>query len=399
MTDTTVTLTERAVAQFFDGRRFGDQVPANGAPAYQDRAAQGIKEWFAWSVYDERGTDEAIGQTLYRYIAAACGDTDLRGDPAQWTQAGAWLRSLITEHNNSLEESMTTITVNDITFPDSAPLIDDWREQVVRWVNDDTNDIQPGVDLQLQRTTWCQAAPSFCSTGDGKRFVSNLMFDKAKRLFPVKQNVTIQDNGDTSLGDIGVPDHYLGDQAVVEEVRQVAGQSRVILSNGWYVLPCHLVRTVHSVNIDEVARLREELVKAHAQHQSDIELIGDVFWREAADRQWCTEAEAVIAGLNEHLHVPMQAQRSPRKFSVRVETDPAMDCGYFLVTGVVATDEDDAIENVRRVLAAHRFRPSMEVRQTFSDYADSNGFAYDSVDEATVVFNAPEFMLTAEEES
>jgi len=396
----TATLADKAVEQFLDGRRFGDQRPARGGPAYRQRAAQGIREWFARSVYDERATDEANGQLLYRYIAAACGDTYHRGDPGRWIPAGAWLRSLITEHNESLEDSMTAITVNDITFPDEAPADETWRESVAQWVNNDTNDVQPGVDLQLQRTAWCQAslAAAFFSTGEGKRFVSNLMFDKAKRLFPVRQTVTVQDNGDTSLHDIGVPDHFIGTESVVEEVRLVAGQSRVILSNGWYVLPCHLVRTVHSVNTDEVTRLRDELAKAHAQHASDIELIGDVFWREAADRQWCSEAETVIEGLNEHLHVPMRAQRNKRTFSVRVETDPAMDCGYFLVTGVVATDEDDAMDNVRRVLAAHRFRPSMDVRNTFSDYAANNEFEYDSVDESTVVFNAPEFMLTAEEE-
>jgi hypothetical protein len=384
------------IAAFFDGRTFGRQCPQVASPDYRTAATRAIEEYAQDVAADEAGyaglTDLGRGENLYRRIQQRYDETfgggeDFAPDTDQKCALGAMLREI----GHNLGGTMLS-TIHDVTIPESAPE-GVWRAVMAEWVADDTADVQPNVDLQATRTAaWRHAPEGWRATADGKRLLSELMFAKTKRLYPIDSKVTVQNNDDVTLGNIGIPSDMEGNTETVAEVYSAAGQPRVRLRSDWYVLPVHLVRDgVHPVNTtsddtttgeeDRIAELERQLAEAKDRHAEDIERIGEVFWSEAKSREWCSEAESVISGLNYHLNVSLPETRPVSVWDVKVESSD-YSCGYVLVSGVEASDEDEAADKVRTVMRQALRIP--DFREQFSQAAATHGLAFSHVDEQSL---------------
>ena len=75
----------------------------------------------------------------------------------------------------------------------------------------------------------------------------------------------------------------------------------------------------------EIERLKEALARAETLHREDIEKIGETLMREADYREWCSEYDDVVKGVNSALHVslPTRHVSAAIQFTVTVQVDNA----------------------------------------------------------------------------
>lgn len=88
------------------------------------------------------------------------------------------------------------------------------------------------------------------------------------------------------------------------------------------------------------AMLDGNVIKAKADHQADIKLIGDRLIGEANDRGWCSEYDGIVDELNSDLMVELPLRR--QNYQVAVQ--------YTVYIDVEAGDEDDAREEASGIV-------------------------------------------------
>jgi hypothetical protein len=116
----------------------------------------------------------------------------------------------------------------------------------------------------------------------------------------------------------------------------------------------------------ERERLRDEVRRAHANHESDIEKIGERLIAESKSRSWCSEYDTIIEDLNSELNVALPARETDVDVTVS---------GYirvpFSVTVSVSRSSDMDDDDVER-----EAMESVEGNYSASDLYRSYGDSY-----------------------
>jgi hypothetical protein len=225
-------MADRAVAEFFDGRTFGQQNPAHATPRYRGHVTD-VLGAMADTYADKRDLirahdDDRIGRVLDERIRSAW--IDGGNDPSHLAETsaetraayGQWIKSLFDEpisHGKSDEERA-------MKFPKP-----DWRQMysgqiytgpfIEEWASNDTYDIMPTVDEQITHLRSIvppehphQAEIRMTLTGphtrstELKEFVSVAMRHKTERLLPKGTQITVKDAG--VAGRSRLADIYIG---------------------------------------------------------------------------------------------------------------------------------------------------------------------------------------------
>lgn len=98
----------------------------------------------------------------------------------------------------------------------------------------------------------------------------------------------------------------------------------------------------HAELLSKIDDLETRLRQAHANHELDIERIGERLMEEAENREWCSVYDEVINDLNRRLNVELPTRE--REFTVEVDVS-----GTVRVT-VTTSTENDAIELAREMI-------------------------------------------------
>lgn len=91
-----------------------------------------------------------------------------------------------------------------------------------------------------------------------------------------------------------------------------------------------------------ISELETRLRQAHANHELDIERIGERLIEEANSREWCSVYDEVVADLNRRLNVELPTRE--REYTVEVDVS-----GTVRVT-VTTTSNDDAMAMAREMI-------------------------------------------------
>lgn len=91
-----------------------------------------------------------------------------------------------------------------------------------------------------------------------------------------------------------------------------------------------------------ISDLETRLRQAHANHELDIERIGERLIEEANSREWCSVYDEVVAELNRRLNVELPTRE--REYTVEVDVS-----GTVRVT-VTTTSNDDALALAREMI-------------------------------------------------
>jgi hypothetical protein len=236
-----------------------------------------------------------------------------------------------------------------IERPANAPANLD-LDRLNAWTLDGRNDLLAGVDQQAAYLSTCDVWPrlgEWRTTAEAKDLMSKAMLRKAELLFPSGKRVLVLDSTAYPLHGIAaehVKDRILTVAGVLPEAHYDYG-IKVRMTFGVWVNPMHIV---------DAPPEPSPTVDPSAAHRDDIARIGEVFWDEAKKREWCNEAEQIIDHLNDYLTVKLPASRPVTSWTVKVSSS-ALGCGYFLVNGVEADSEEDAIDTVRQRFDGERF--------------------------------------------
>jgi len=130
--------------------------------------------------------------------------------------------------------------------------------------------------------------------------------------------------------------------AALDAARQSAAQAHADLD---------AVRRELGEITERLANSRNELSSARANHERDIELIGQTLLDEANSRGWCSEFDTIVDDLNASLNVELR--RHEREFDVTV----TVTYGF----SVTAVDADAASDIAANEYADYDYYPQIEV--------------------------------------
>lgn len=94
----------------------------------------------------------------------------------------------------------------------------------------------------------------------------------------------------------------------------------------------------------KVEELTSRIDENFSRHRRDIDLIGERFSQEAVERDWCEEAERIINGLNENLHIELMLPCREKEHRVRVNGYLRVPFSYTVELTTAETDEDNLIQ-------------------------------------------------------
>lgn len=125
---------------------------------------------------------------------------------------------------------------------------------------------------------------------------------------------------------------YLGDIEAIEEVAESAAMVEPVVE-------------VVDPKDTAIKNLREQINRAAAAHQDDIERISKELNEQAEERGWCTDFDAIVSRLNRDLTVLLPVRE--REYDVKVEQEYLVKITRTI--RVTATTEDEALDKAEEM--------------------------------------------------
>lgn len=278
------------------------------------------------------------------------------------------------------------------------------------WVNNGINDVATGVDAQM--VAWSEWWPNDTCGADAaaKDYASALMEQKCRTLgipFPVvaepspdwdratpltpgeslpPMTVLVMAANPRTAGDGGV---YFGNTEPVlvhlvnghtvssgldsnPTVRRVDGQvtqhgsMTQVVGEQYLRIPANAEPVVEAPAepvrvMSEEDRLRARLREAEERHRTDIQIIGETLMREANRRNWCSEYDEIVDGINSRISVELPERE--REHEVVISGYVRVPFSYSMT--VTAGDSDDAYE-----IASDTWSDNVSASDLLRDYTD-----------------------------
>lgn len=114
--------------------------------------------------------------------------------------------------------------------------------------------------------------------------------------------------------------------------------------------------------VSEEDRLRARLREAEERHRTDIQMIGETLMREANRRNWCSEYDEIVDGINSRISVELPLRR--REHEVVISGYVRVPFSYSMT--VEAEDSDDAYE-----MASETWSDQVSAGDLLRNYTDS----------------------------
>jgi hypothetical protein len=118
-----------------------------------------------------------------------------------------------------------------------------------------------------------------------------------------------------------------------------------------------------SGDASEIERLRVRLREVEERHRTDIATIGETLMREAERRNWCSEYDEIVDGINSRITVELPVRNSEEEFEVTVSGYVRVPFSYSMT--VTASDSGDAHE-----IASNTWADQVDAGDLLRDYSD-----------------------------